>query len=359
MNENLYCVIMAGGAGTRFWPLSRTARPKQFLDILGTGKTFIRSTFERFAPYIPAANFLVVTNSAYKELVLEQIPEIDEHQILAEPLGRNTAPCIAYAAFRLKCANKDATMIVTPSDHLILDPSAFRTVIEDAVDFASEHDALVTIGVKPTRPATGYGYIQVDSPMCDNTMNKVKTFTEKPNLELAKTFVESGEFYWNSGIFVWKIDTILKSMSTLLPETYQMFSSIESSYGTSSEADDIAMVYSECRAISIDYGIMEKADNVYVRCGDFGWSDVGTWGSFYEYSPRDADGNTTIANEILFDTSNCLIDMPGDKLAVIEGLSDFIVVDTEDVLMICPKSNEQNIKKFIDTVRFSKSDKFL
>ena len=350
---------MAGGAGTRFWPLSRTARPKQFLDILGTGKTFIRSTFERFAPQIPASNFLVVTNSAYKDLVLEQLPELSPEQVLSEPLGRNTAPCIAYAAFRLKNIDPESIMIVTPSDHLILDEAAFRNVMEDAVGFASENDALVTVGVKPTRPATGYGYIQIDSQMHDHCMNKVKTFTEKPNLELAKTFVASGEFYWNSGIFVWQTGTILKSLSMLLPETYQMFAAAEGCYATEAEAENILRIYSECKAISIDYGVMEKADNVYVRCGDFGWSDVGTWGSFYEHSPRDEHGNTVIANELLFDTQNCLIDMPGDKLAVIEGLSDFIVVDTEDVLMICPKANEQNIKKFIDTIRFSKSDKFL
>ena len=359
MNKRLYCVIMAGGAGTRFWPLSRTARPKQFLDILGTGKTFIRHTFERFAPLIPSSNFLVVTNSAYKDLVLEQIPELSEDQVLAEPLGRNTAPCIAYAAFRLKSTDPESTMIVTPSDHLILDETSFRNVMEDAVNFASSNDALVTVGVKPTRPATGYGYIQVDSPLHDHGMNKVKTFTEKPNLELAKTFVSSGEFYWNSGIFVWKTATILKALSISLPETYQMFSSVEGSYATAAETEMISSVYSECKSISIDYGVMEKADNVYVRCGDFGWSDIGTWGSFYEHSPHDDNGNTAIANELLFDTKNCLIDMPGDKLAVIEGLTDFIVIDTEDVLMICPKANEQNIKKFIDTVRFSKSDRFL
>ena len=359
MNSHIYCVIMAGGAGTRFWPISRSGRPKQFLDILGTGKTFIRSTFERFAEFVPAENFLVVTNSTYRDLVLEQLPEIAPQQILAEPLGRNTAPCIAYAAFRLKATAPDSTMIVTPSDHLILNEPAFRNVVEEAVEFASSHEALVTIGVQPTRPATGYGYIQVDQPMRRDGLNKVKTFTEKPNLELAKAFLQSGEFFWNSGIFVWQTRTILESMNRMLPETCQLFASIEGDYGTDREQEGIARIYPECRAISIDYGIMEKADNVYVRCGDFGWSDIGTWGSLYECLPKDADGNTESPDCILFDTHGCLIKKPEGKLAVVEGLDEFIVIDTEDVLMICPKENEQNIKKFIDTARFTKGDRFI
>lgn len=359
MNENTYCVIMAGGAGTRFWPISRKEKPKQFLDILDTGRTFIRSTYERFASFIPPQNFLVVTNSSYKELVLEQIPEIDAGQVLSEPLGRNTAPCIAYAAFRIKAMNPRATMIVTPSDHLILNETAFREVVEEAVEFARTRDALVTIGVKPTRPATGYGYIQVEQPMRPDGMNKVKTFTEKPNAELAQAFLESGEFFWNSGIFVWQTSAILRSMASLLPETYQLFHSISSDYNTCEEENGIARIYPECRAISIDYGIMEKADNVYVRCGDFGWSDIGTWGSLYEYSEKDEQGNTCTGEKILFDTGDCLIDLPPEKLAVIEGLQDYIVVDTSDVLLICPKANEQNIKKFIDTIRFSKGDRYL
>lgn len=358
MNDNVYCVIMAGGAGTRFWPISRSDRPKQFLDILDTGKTFIRSTFERLSPFIPADNFLVVTNNIYKNLVLEQIPEIKATQILAEPLGRNTAPCIAYAAFRLKATAPDATMIVTPSDHLILDEPAFHEVVNEAVNFASSNDALVTIGVKPTRPATGYGYIQVGKPVEGTGMHKVKTFTEKPNLELAKAFLASGEFFWNSGIFVWKTKAILDAIAEFLPDTYQLFASIDSEYGTTREQDGIEHIYPECRAISIDYGIMEKADNVYVRCGDFGWSDIGTWGSMYEYSKKDDHGNAG-GNTVFFESEKCLVRVPEGKLAVIEGLKDFIVVDTDDVLLVCPKENEQNIKKFIDTVKFTKGDKFI
>ena len=358
MESHIYCVIMAGGAGTRFWPISRTARPKQFLDILDTGKTFIRSTFERFATFLPPENFLIVTNSIYKDIVLEQIPEIGEGQVLSEPLGRNTAPCIAYAAFRLRAMDPEATMIVAPSDHIVLDESAFRSVVEEAVSFAAPRDALVTIGVTPTRPATGYGYIQVGGAVDGTGLRKVKTFTEKPNLELAKAFLASGEFYWNSGIFVWSVRSILAAMERLLPDTCQLFDSISDCYCTDGEQEAIERIYPECRAISIDYGIMEKADNVYVRCGDFGWSDIGTWGSMYEYLPKDEDGNSG-GNTVFFDSDKCLVKLPAGKLAVIEGLHDFIVVDTDDVLMVCPKDNEQNIKKFIDTVRFTKGDRFV
>lgn len=359
MNLNTYCVIMAGGAGTRFWPISREKKPKQFLDILGTGKTFIRSTFERFAGFIPAENFLVVTNSSYKDLVLEQIPEIAPNQVLCEPLGRNTAPCITYAAFRLKAMNPDSTMIVTPADHLILNEQVFTDVVKEALSFADKNDALVTIGVHPTRPATGYGYIQVEQPIRKAGINKVKMFTEKPNLDLAQAFLKSGDFFWNSGIFIWQTQVILEAIKKLLPDTYGMFAAIENAYNKPQEQENIDRIYPECRAISVDYGIMEKADNVYVRCGDFGWSDIGTWGSLYEYTQKDEAGNTVSDESALFDTSNCVVRMPSGKLVVIEGLNDFIVVDTNDVLMICPKNNEQNIKKFIDTIRFRKGNKFI
>ncbi len=350
---------MAGGIGSRFWPISRSDRPKQFLDILGTGKTFIRSTYERFRTIIPSENFLVVTNSSYKGLVLEQIPELREGQVLCEPLGRNTAPCIAYAAFRMKAVNPQATMIITPSDHLILDESTFLETIKAGAEFAEAHDALVTIGLKPTRPATGYGYIQVEPAMLENGVNRVKTFTEKPTLEVARMFVEIGEFFWNSGIFIWRVETILEAIRRFLPDTYQLFSSIAPYYATPLEQGHINRIYPECRGVSIDYGVMEKADNVYVRCSDFGWSDIGTWGSLYEYMPKDDAGNANEGAAIPFDTHNSIIKLPAGKIAVIEGLDDFIVVDTDDVLMICPKNNEQNIKKFIDTVKFEKGDGFI
>ena len=357
MNNNTYCVIMAGGIGTRFWPISRQATPKQFLDILGTGKSFIRSTYERFAPMVPNENFLVVTNKRYKAQVLEHIPELNESQILCEPIGRNTAPCIAYAAYTLQKLNPDARMIVTPSDHLILNEVDFREIISECVEYADKHDALMTVGIKPTRPDTGYGYIQTSS---DSSISRVKCFTEKPNLEMAQTFIESGEFVWNAGIFVWKLSSIIEAFSRHLPEHHVLFSAIVDDLATEREEAAIEGVFSECKPISIDYGIMEKADNVYVRCGDFGWSDVGTWGSVYQLSRKDAFANTKLGgSSYTYATRSSVISIPEGKVAVINGLRDYIVVDTDDVLMICPRSEEQSIKKYIDDVKFDKGDKHI
>ena len=361
MNNNRYCIIMAGGVGSRFWPISRRSTPKQFLDILGTGKSFIRHTYERFARIIPPENFLVVTNNSYKEQVLRHIPEIGEHQVLGEPVGRNTAPCIAYAAWRLKTVNPDATMIVTPADHLILNEDEFRRAIVEAAEFAENRRAMMTIGIRPNRPDTGYGYIQVDnrSETDGSPIFKVKTFTEKPNLELARTFVESGEFFWNSGIFIWKTETILENFSAFLPDLQQTFGSIGAYYNTPQEQQHIERIYPECRNVSIDFGVMEKARNVYVRCSDFGWSDIGTWGSLYQHSAKDPEGNVESAPCLFYDTKGCIVKNKEGKLTVIEGLEEYIVVDTDDVLMICPKSNEQNIKKFIDDVKYKIGDKFI
>lgn len=355
--REIYCVIMAGGIGTRFWPKSRRDMPKQFLDILGTGKSFIRMTYERFAEFVPSEHFLVVTNARYKRLVLEHIPEIGEHQVLCEPIGRNTAPCICYAAYYLNKIAPDAMMIVSPSDHLVLDRPSFREIISDAIDFADGNDALMTIGITPSRPETGYGYIQKSD---DRPISKVKCFTEKPDLELAQKFISCGEFFWNSGIFVWKVRDIIEAIEKYLPEHHALFSAIGDDYGTPREAEAIERVFSECRAISIDYGVMEKADNVFVRCGDFGWSDVGTWGSLYQHSRKDKYANTKPAEGCYtYDTRNSIISLPAGKVAVINGLRDYIVVDTDDVLMICPRSEEQNIKKFIDEVKFNDGEKHI
>lgn len=357
MENNKYCVIMAGGIGTRFWPKSRQSMPKQFLDILGTGKSFIRHTYERFEKLIPAENFLVVTNIKYKQLVLEHLPELKEEQILCEPIGRNTAPCIAYAAYTLLKKNPDAEMIVTPSDHMILNEEDFRTIIKECMDFASTHDAMLTVGIKPTRPETGYGYIQVSD---NQPISKVKCFTEKPNLELAQTFIQCGEFFWNSGIFIWKVNTIIEAFRKYLPEHHQLFSGVMKALDTEAERNIVEMAFSECRAISIDYGIMEKADNVYVRCGEFGWSDVGTWGSVYQHSRKDRYANA-IPQEgcYVYDTRSSIVSVPKDKIAIISGLKEYIVVDTDDVLMICPRSEEQSIKKFIDEVKYHNGDKHI
>lgn len=342
---------MAGGIGSRFWPVSRSCMPKQFLDILGLGRTFIQLTYDRFSSIIPAENFYVVTNLAYKDLVKEQLPLIKEENILLEPLGRNTAPCIAYAAFRIKAVNAQAEMIVTPADHLIIMQDEFHKAITQASDFVkNNHDALMTIGIKPTRPDTGYGYIQVES---QDKISKVKTFTEKPKAEMAKIFMDSGEFMWNAGIFIWKVSSILKALEEYQHETYSIFNAISEHYNTPQEQEAIGKVYSECRPISIDFGVMEKAQNVYVLCSEFGWSDIGTWVALYQHSQKDEKGNVAPKKFLPYQTSDCIVKAPDDKLVVIQGLEDYIVVDTEDTLMVCPKKNEQNIKQYIDDARFN------
>ena len=357
MNSNRYCVIMAGGIGTRFWPMSRQSCPKQFLDILGTGKSFIRHTYERFNNIIPKENFIVVTNSRYKELVLEHIPELTEEQVLCEPIGRNTAPCICYAAYHLRHIDPEAMMIVTPADHLILNEAEFHSIVEDTIEFANENKALMTIGITPNRPETGYGYIQKSD---NSKISRVKCFTEKPNLELAQTFVQCGEFFWNSGIFIWKVKDIIAALDEHLPTHNALFAEIEAKLGTSEESSAIEHVFSECRPISIDYGVMERAENVYVHRGDFGWSDVGTWGSAYQHSRKDSYANAVNSKQIhTYDTRNSLIFIPENKAAIVSGLKDYIVVDTEDVLMICPMSDEQNIKSYIEEVRFATGDKHI
>ena len=348
---------MAGGVGSRFWPMSRRNMPKQFLDILGTGKSFIRSTYERFLPLVPKENFLVVTNRAYRDLVLEHIPELDSEQILCEPIGRNTAPAIAYAAHTLRKRSKDARMIVTPSDHLILNESEFHVAINECLEFVAEHDALMTVGIEPSRPDTGYGYLQKSD---SNVISRVKCFTEKPALEIAQAFVDCGEFVWNSGLFVWSIDSIMRAFETYLPEHHALFNSADDALGTEREAEAIEQVFAECKSISIDYGVMEKAENVYVRCSDFGWSDVGTWGSVYQLSQKDRNENMLSHDGCYaYDTSESIVSVADGKVAVIKGLSNYIVVDTDDVLLVCPRSDEQSIKKYIDDVRFDKGEKYV
>ncbi len=354
---------MAGGVGSRFWPVSRTACPKQFLDILGTGKTFLRQTYERFLPIVPPENILVVTGEACTDIVREQIPELRPEQILGEPLGRNTAPCIAYAAFRLKAADPDAVMIVTPSDHLITGEREFERAITESVEFAGTNDAMMTIGIRPTRPDTGYGYIQVEEKngglATENGIRKVRTFTEKPGVELAKVFVESGEFFWNSGIFIWRAEVILEAMSKHLDEVYQLFAAASNDFGSPREMDTVRRIYPETRNVSIDFGVIEKADNVYVRCSNFGWSDVGTWNSLYENLSRDSRGNAVSGTVCLSDTAGSMIKVPKGKLAVVDGLKDYIVVDTDDVLLVWPRGREQEIKQIVTGLRFNGGEEYL
>lgn len=357
MAANRYCVIMAGGIGSRFWPMSRQGFPKQFLDIMGTGRSFIRHTYDRFTNIVPKENFIVVTNRRYEKLVMEHIPELDAQQILCEPIGRNTAPCIAYAAYHLLRIDPEAEMIVTPSDHLILNEREFENIVNSSLDFLRDHNALMTIGINPTRPETGYGYIQRSD---SNSISKVKCFTEKPNREIAEAFLESGEFLWNSGIFIWRVKDIVAAFEQYLPDHATLFSSIIDSLGTEHEDKAIERVFAECRPISIDFGIMERAENVYVHSGDFGWSDLGTWRSVYMQSRKDKYANVTSGDNIhIYDTRNSLINIPNEKIAVINGLKDYIVVDTPDVLMICPKSEERNIKGFIEDVKYTTGDKFI
>jgi mannose-1-phosphate guanylyltransferase len=346
---------MAGGIGSRFWPLSRTKKPKQFLDILCVGKTFIRQTYERFTRIIPAQNFLVVTGTDYKDLVLQEIPEINESQILCEPMRRNTAPCIAYATYKLLKKNPNAKVVVTPSDHIIFNDNKFLEVMLNGLAYAENNDALVTVGLQPTRPETGYGYIQIeknDAPGCKNTVCKVRTFTEKPDIDTAKLFVESGEFYWNSGIFIWSLESIQKALSEHLPDIADMFRKGINTYNTPDEERFIFETYSQCYNISIDYGVMEKADNVFVFAADFGWSDVGTWNSLYLQLDKDEDGNAVKnAKTYLSEVSNSMIDSENrNKLIVVKGLDNYLIVDTNDVLMICPRNNEDGIKQTISDV---------
>ena len=358
--DNNYCIIMAGGIGSRFWPLSRMAKPKQFLDILGTGRTFLQQTFDRFSKIIPVENFVIVTSTKYKNLVLEQLPQIKEEQVLLEPLRRNTAPCIAYATYKIKTQNPNANLVVAPSDHVILKEEEFINQIKKGLDFVKENNALLTLGIKPCRPETAYGYIQVkkkvDFKDFDN-LYKVKIFAEKPDIQMAKLFVDSGEFFWNSGIFIWSMPAIIEAFETHLQTVSSMFESGMKLYNTSDEVYFISKIYSEMQSISVDYGIMEKAGNVYVLTADFGWSDLGNWGTLYENREIDEDGNVISGDNILiYDTKNCIINISGEKVAVLQGLDGYIIAESNENLMICRREDEQQIKRFVTDVRIKKGD---
>jgi len=353
---------MAGGIGSRFWPMSRNTLPKQFLDIMGTGKTLIRQTYERFEKICPAENIYIVTNEQYQEQVFAQVPELKKNQVLAEPQRRNTAPCIAYAAFKISQINPEANMVVAPSDHIINDEKSFQEAIKTGLAFTEKNDGLLTIGIQPSRPDTGYGYIQFKEKSGEEkySINEVKTFTEKPNLEMAKFFLKSGEFLWNSGIFLWNGKAILNAFEKNLPDMYTLFQEGGNVYNTSEETDFIRKTYEKCTNISIDYGIMEKAKNVFVLSAEFGWSDLGTWKSLYEELPHDKSGNAIVGQHVMTDsTTNCVINMPKNKLAVIQGMENFIIVDTDQVLLICPKDDEQQIRNLVNDVKLKKGDKFI
>jgi len=360
--DNRYVIIMAGGVGSRFWPLSRRERPKQFLDIVGSGETLIQQTYRRFKKTCPEKNIFVVTNSDHRDMVIEQLG-IDSSRVLVEPFRRNTAPCLAYGTFRILKENPDAIITVTPADHLIVKEDKFNEVIQSCISFAGANDALVTLGIKPDRPETGYGYIQADQkkPVKGfQNLLKVKTFTEKPDLDLAKVFLESGDFLWNAGIFIWSLKSISKAFDRYLPEVDDLFKEGAGKYSTPLEAEFIKQTYAVCRNISIDYGVMEKADNVYVMSVDFGWSDLGTWGSLYETRPKDSHNNSVIGNNVLaYESTGCVVNMPKDKLVVLQGLTDYIVVEEDNALLICRKQDEQQIRQFVNDIKVEKGEKYI
>ena len=360
MSKNNYVAIMAGGIGSRFWPISRTNYPKQFLDILNTGRTLIQATYDRFAKFIPAENIYVVTSEQYKDIITKQLTEIPEENILYEPSRKNTAPCIAYISHKLMRLNANANLICAPADHLIFDDEGFRKVCTEALHFTSHIKALLTLGIKPTNPNTGYGYIQFDQHAVSENIYKVKTFTEKPDHELAKTFMTSGDFLWNAGIFVWQIKNIIKAFEKYLPEINEVFEAEKIHFNTIKEKEAIDRIYPQCVNISIDYGIMEKADNVYVMPASFGWSDLGSWASAYDNLEKDYLGNAVAGNNVIvIDATNNVVHADNKKLVLLQGLDDFVVVDTKDVLMICKKEKEQEIKEYVAEIKRNKGDKYL
>jgi len=361
--KNQYCIIMAGGVGTRFWPMSTTGHPKQFLDILGTGRTLIQQTFDRFKESCPAQNICVVTSESYLNLVSEQLPELPKENILTEPSRRNTAPCVAYASYKIHQLNPKAITVVAPSDHLITKEDTFTKAIKSCIAKAKSEDCLVTLGIKPSRPDTGYGYIQfVDSPVeeKDKRMYKVKTFTEKPDLDTAKFFIETGEFLWNSGIFIWSTKSIIDAFEKHDPELASLFKEGNEFYNTPKEKEFIIRAYNVCKNDSIDYSVMEKAKNVYVRSSIIGWSDLGTWGSLYGHIKHDKGSNALVGKNIIqYGCKNCIVHVPKDKLVVLQGLDDYIVVESDGVLMVCKKQDEQQIRNFVNDVKVQKGDKFV
>ena len=359
-NTHRYCVIMCGGVGSRFWPASRTARPKQFIDFCGTGRSLLQMTYDRLLPLVPKENILIVTNSQYAELIRTQLPDIAGHQILLEPARRNTAPCISWAAYHIHAIDPKASMIVTPADHLITRETEFHKSINRAFEFVESGDSLLTLGISPDRPETGYGYIQMGTPVSDD-FYKVKTFTEKPNLELAKVFLGTGEFLWNSGIFIWKTETLIEALRTYSPDIASRFDAGIEAFGTPDELPFIAREFGSCPSVSIDYALMEKARNVFVEAVNIGWSDLGTWSSLRDHTPRNASGNVTQGCTVMsYNTSGSVFTVAGkDKLVVVDGLHDYVIADTDDVLLICPIANEQHIKQYVNDVKQLIGDKHL
>lgn len=360
--SNTYCVIMAGGIGSRFWPMSRTSQPKQFLDFLGLGRSLIQQTFDRFTAICPAENIYVVTNAQYAGQVKQQLPELKDEQILLEPDRRNTAPCIAYANHVIAKRDPQAVIITAPSDHLVKDEKEFQARLGIALEQAAAEDCLVTLGITPDRPDTGYGYIQFSDqgPTERPDVKRVKNFTEKPDHDTAQRFLDSGDYLWNSGIFIWSLTSIRSAFDQYLPKMEALFSKGGDQFGTPDQQAFINGIYSECQNISIDYGILEKADNVFVVAGDFGWSDLGTWGSLYTQLAKDTEGNTgTKATVRVYDGKDNMVHVQDDRLVVLQGLEDYIVVSTPDALLVCRKHDEQKIKAIVQDLTRDTGDKYI
>lgn len=359
--KNNYCVIMAGGIGSRFWPMSRTSYPKQFIDILGSGKSLLQQTFERFTKICPKENILIVTHESYRDLVLQQLPGINPNNVLCEAHRKNTAPCVAYANYKILARNPNANIIVAPSDHLILKENTFVKAIKNCLKKTANEDCLMTLGIKPTRPDTGYGYIQFresEKSEKDQRIKRVKTFMEKPDLEMAKFFLKSGDFLWNSGIFIWSLKSIMKAFETFEPEMDATFKEGVGKYDTPEEKAFINEAYITCKNISIDYAIMEKSKNTYVRSSIIGWSDLGTYGSLYQHIPKDKSENAIVGkNVMMYESSNNIVNVPSDKLVVLQGLEGYIVVEANGTLLVCKKENEQEIRQFVADVKSKKGDK--
>lgn len=349
MNKDLYVVLMAGGVGTRFWPYSRNSKPKQFLDVLGTGKTLLQSTFDRFLPLCPPENIFVVTNEEHGDITHSQLPQLAKDQVLTEPMRKNTAPCIAYSCYKIARKNPNAVVVVSPSDHIILNEQEFQSTIRKAAESAADQDKLITLGVEPSRPETGYGYIQFIEG--NGTLKKVKTFTEKPELALAKKFLESGDFVWNSGVFIWGVRAIVSAFQKHLPEMAEVFDEIAPRFYTDGEKDAIQLAYSQCKNISIDYAIMEKASNVYVALSNFSWSDLGSWASLHDISQKDSSNNDIKAGALLYDVKNSVVRGPADKLIVAQGLNGYLVGVFDNVVIVCEKDKEELFRKFVADIK--------
>lgn len=351
MNKvNNYCIIMAGGVGSRFWPLSTPERPKQFLDVLGIGKSLLRMTYERLLHIAPSENVLVVTNALYRDLVIEQLPELNPDNILTEPQRKNTAPCIAYAASRVFAMNPLANLVVAPSDHLIIQEEKFIKIVQIGLDESAKEECLVTLGIKPSRPDTGYGYIQFyeNGDLIPGSVCKVKQFAEKPNREMAEIFLKSGDYYWNSGIFIWTAQAVLTALEKFTPDLHTLFTKDMSVYGSTREQEMVNQCFEVCEDISIDFAVMEKAKNVKVVLADFDWSDLGTWGSVYSHLEKDFNGNAVIGGEVqLIDSHNCIINLPASKVALIQGMNEYIIVESDNKLLILNQRDEQKLKDYL------------